>query len=67
MKKDCGLLIRGVFLISVSVGMRLRFFCDEANWFVDSLDSWRKNTGIPKKVSEAIKDAVNSVSDMKIK
>lgn len=42
-------------------------FCDETHWFVDSLDNWRKNTGVPRRVSEAIKEAVNSVSEMKIK
>lgn len=42
-------------------------YIDESFLVIDSVDNFRKRTGVPKKVAEAIKDAVNQVSDMKIK
>lgn len=42
-------------------------YADESFLAIDSIDSWRKRTGVPKKVGEAIKSAVNSISDQKIK
>lgn len=42
-------------------------YMDESFMFIDSLNSWRKRHRLPLKVSEAIKEAVNSVSSQKIK